>query len=51
MGAPTHVLINGQLAVEGGKYVGEPATGRYLPRKPSAPVRNPGLPEGVATGF
>ncbi|HEY9898826.1 MAG TPA: dihydropyrimidinase [Pantanalinema sp.] len=39
IGAPTHVLINGRVAVEGGKYVGEPGTGRYLPRSPVTPLQ------------
>ncbi|MNL40174.1 D-hydantoinase [compost metagenome] len=39
IGALTHVLINGRIAVEGGKYVGEPGTGRYLPRTPVTPFQ------------
>lgn len=34
IGAPTYVLVNGRVVVEGGKYVGERGQGRYLPRAP-----------------
>jgi len=28
------VLVNGRVVVEGGKFVGEPGSGRYLSRTP-----------------
>lgn len=34
IGAPTHVLVNGQIVVEGDSFVGEPGGGRYLARQP-----------------
>lgn len=34
IGAPSYVLVNGRVVVEGGKYVGDRGTGRYLSRTP-----------------
>ena len=40
IGAPTHILVNGEVVAEGGKFIGTPGTGRFLPRKPTSIARN-----------